>query len=42
VTTQAASGVSSFQVNETGQYLKENDLAIPAFDMSIESMTTKL
>ncbi len=42
VTTQAPSGVASFQVNETGQYLKENDLAIPAHDMSIESMTTKL
>ncbi|MBI2464330.1 asparaginase [Candidatus Peregrinibacteria bacterium] len=42
VTTQAPSGVSSFQVNETGQYLKNNDLAIPAFDMSIESMTVKL
>ena len=42
VTTQAPGGVSSFQVNETGQHLKENDLAIPAFDMSIESMTTKL
>ncbi len=42
VTTQAPWGVSSFQVNETGQYLKENDLAIPAFDMSIESMTVKL
>ncbi len=42
VTTQAPSGVASFQVNETGQYLKEHDLAIPAFDMSIESITTKL
>lgn len=42
VTTQAPSGISNFQVNETGQYLKENDLAIPAYDMSIESMTTKL
>ena len=42
VTTQAPSGVASFQVNETGQYLKEHDLAIPAHDMSIESMTTKL
>lgn len=42
VTTQAPSGVASFQVNESGQYLKENDLAIPAFDMSMESMTTKL
>lgn len=42
VTTQAPSGVASFQVNEPGMYLKENDLAIPAFDMSIESMTVKL
>lgn len=42
VTTQAPSGVSNFQVNEAGQYLKENDLAIPAYDMSIESITTKL
>lgn len=42
VTTQAPSGVSNFQVNETGQHLRENDLAIPAYDMSIESMTIKL
>ncbi|MDD3302474.1 MAG: asparaginase [Candidatus Gracilibacteria bacterium] len=42
VTTQAPSGVASFQVNENGQYLKENDLAIPAHDMSMESMITKL
>ncbi len=42
VTSQAPSGIASFQVNESGKYLKDNDLAIPAFDMSIESMTTKL
>jgi len=42
VTTQAPGGVASFQVNESGQYLRENDLAIPAHDMSIESMTVKL
>jgi len=42
VTTQAPGGVSNFQVNETGQYLRENDLAIPAYDMSIESMTVKM
>lgn len=42
VTTQAPSGVSNFQVNETGQYLREHELAIPAHDMSIESMTVKL
>jgi len=41
VTTQAASGISSFQVNESGKYLKDNDLAIPAFDMSMECMVTK-
>jgi len=42
VTTQASNGNSNFQVNEPGHYLKENDLGIPAFDMSIESQTTKL
>ena len=42
VTTQAPNGNSNFQVNEPGQHLKENDLAIPAYDMSIESQTTKL
>lgn len=42
VTTQAASGVASFQVNSGGAYLRDNDLAIPAHDMSIESMTVKL
>lgn len=42
VTTQAPSGVASFQVNEPGKYLKDHDLAIPAFDMNIESITTKL
>lgn len=42
VTTQAPGGVSNFQVNETGQHLRDNDLAIPAFDMSIEAMTVKL
>lgn len=42
VTTQAPSGISNFQVNETGQYLRDNDLAIPAYDMSIESMTVKM
>ena len=41
-TVEAPSGVASLQVNETGLYLKENDLGIPAFDMSIESQTTKL
>ncbi|MCH9648431.1 MAG: asparaginase [Deltaproteobacteria bacterium] len=42
VTTQAPNGNSNFQVNEPGQYLKEHDLAIPAYDMSIEAQTTKL
>ena len=42
VTTQAPNGNSNFQVNEPGQHLKDNDLAIPAYDMSIESQTTKL
>lgn len=42
VTSQAPSGVASFQVNESGKMLKDRDLAIPAYDMSIESMTVKL
>ena len=42
VTTQAPGGLSNFQVNETGQYLHKHELAIPAHDMSIEAMTTKL
>lgn len=42
ITSQAASGVSNFQVNEPGQYIKEHDLAIPAHDMSIECQSTKL
>lgn len=42
VTTQAPGGIASFQVNAGGQYLKANDLAIPVYDMSIESMTVKL
>jgi len=42
VTTQAPNGIASFQVNDSGKMLKDKDLAIPAFDMSIESITTKL
>lgn len=42
VTTQAANGVASFQVNESGKYLLDNDLAIPAYDMSMECMVTKM
>jgi len=42
ITTQAPNGNSNFQVNEPGQKIAENKLGIPAFDMSIESQTTKL
>jgi len=42
ITTQAPNGNSNFQVNEPGQKIKKNKLAIPAYDMSIESQTTKL
>jgi L-asparaginase len=42
VTTQAPGGLANFQVNETGQYLKKHNLAIPAYDMSIESMSVKM
>jgi L-asparaginase len=42
ITTQAPNGNSNMQVNDPGQYLRTNKLAIPAFDMSIESQTTKL
>jgi L-asparaginase len=42
VTTQAPNGNSTFDVNEPGIELKRRDLAIAAFDMSIESITTKL
>jgi L-asparaginase len=42
VTTQAPNGNSNFRVNEPGQTLAKLKLAIPAYDMSIESMTTKL
>jgi L-asparaginase len=42
VTSQAPGGISNFQVNETGQYLAENDLAVPSHDMSMEAMSTKL
>jgi L-asparaginase len=42
VTSQAPSGIASFQVNESGKLLKDRDLAIPAYDMSMESMITKL
>lgn len=42
VTSQAPNGIASFQVNEPGKTLKDRDLAIPAYDMSIESITVKL
>jgi len=42
VTTQAPNGNSNFAVNKPGMLLRDRKLAIPAFDMSIESMTTKL
>jgi L-asparaginase len=42
VTSQAPNGVSNFLVNGPGKRLADNDLAIPAWDMSIESQTTKL
>lgn len=35
VTTQAPHGNSNFQVNESGRVLRDENLAIPAFDMSI-------
>jgi L-asparaginase len=42
ITTQAPNGNSNFQVNEPGQKIDDENLAIPAYDMSIESQTTKL
>jgi L-asparaginase len=42
VTTQALNGYSNLQVNESGKMLRDEGLAIPAYDMSIESQTTKL
>lgn len=42
VSTQAPNGNSNFQVNESGEYLRTHQLAIPAYDMSIEAQTAKL
>ena len=42
VTTQAPNGNANFQVNNPGQILKEKKLAIPAYNMSMEAITTKL
>ena len=42
ITTQVPNGISNFQVNEPGLKIRKKGLAIPAYDMSIESQTTKL
>ncbi len=42
ITTQSADGNSNFQVNEPGHRIAQRKLAIPAYDMSVESQTTKL
>lgn len=42
ITTQAPNGNANMQVNVPGQEIKEGGLAIPAYDMSIESQTAKL
>ena len=42
VTTQASHGISSFRVNDSGFLLRLRKMAIPAWDMSIESQTVKL
>jgi L-asparaginase len=42
VTTQAPNGNSNMEVNDPGKQLKDAGLAIPSYDMSIESQTTKL
>lgn len=42
VTTQAPNGNASFRVNDPGRVLDDLQLAIPAHDMSIEAITTKL
>jgi L-asparaginase/Glu-tRNA(Gln) amidotransferase subunit D len=42
ITTQAADGVSSCDVNAPGRLLRQRALAIPAYDMSLECTTTKL
>ncbi len=41
ITSQAPNGISNFQVNETGEYIQKHNLAIPVYDMSMESITTK-
>ena len=42
ITTQAPNGYASMSVNEPGKQLRDRRLGIPAYDMSIESQTTKL
>lgn len=42
VTSQAPNGTASLQVNAPGQQLAEEELVIPAFDMSLEAQTAKL
>lgn len=42
VATQAPKGNSNFQVNVPGMWLRENRMAIPAYDMSAETQTVKL
>lgn len=42
ISTQAPMGNANLQVNEPGQYIRDNELGIPAYDMGIEAQTTKL
>lgn len=42
ITTQAPNGKATLTVNEPGEHIEKHELGIPAHDMSIESMTTKL
>jgi len=42
ITTQASNGKASMEINSPGKYAKDKLKAIPAHDMSIESMTIKL
>ena len=42
ITTQTPNGNANMQVNEPGQYIKKNELGIPAYDMGIEAQTAKL
>jgi L-asparaginase len=42
VTTQAPNGISNFSVNAPGLLMRKHQLAMPAYDMNIESITTKL